>query len=672
MQPPLYSPLPGTRSIRLLIIEPGYPKDDLKCSFDVIDNIDTAPRFEALSYAWQSTHGHVRITLNNHPMTVTKNLAAALRRLRPLPPASLVRTLTDSERRMKGDFVQHDDGLSAQDNAWATFAHRRREETLEERAVRLPLWVDAVCINEADVNERSQQVQFMRCIYERAERVLIWLGDGPQEDVAATLTIISQALINLESEWRAAGDAWNGVTREEPYAGLRSAHGFMARQGSSSMDAQRLRLRIRTDFFWPRKRKDMSELWERMNMLLSRTGYFTRIWIIQEVTVARRAVVLAGEFVIEWQALGVAAFWLESKGYTERCPSLREVAFLWECCMSRETRQPILQLVRKTLRHAFSEPRDRVYALLGLAVEGIEAENTSGFIKVDYSSHEEDVYRNITRSLIENHGSLEALSLISHKVMPPNSYPSWVPAWHQPANPLPAAYRRNKEDSSQQIYKASHGLLPSSASQITGNYLTKIEVIRCGIISFTSEAIGSRADGAVLRETWSALTESTSTRQYPTGENPVNAFLLACTAGVTATLEDARSNLEYMRTGFQWASQYVAFGKGVSPTLPPSSWIAEVLGKLPEEEWYTSALACIERCFFLTEDGYLGLSPPCAEEGDVLVVVLGVEVPFVLRPTDKRGEFRLVGEAYVHGLMDGEAVKQVQTGSAVVEIVSLR
>jgi hypothetical protein len=40
------------------------------------------------------------------------------------------------------------------------------------------IWIDAICINQQDISERTQQVQFMRCIYENAEQVLIWLGEG--------------------------------------------------------------------------------------------------------------------------------------------------------------------------------------------------------------------------------------------------------------------------------------------------------------------------------------------------------------------------------------------------------------------------------------------------------------------------------------------------------------
>jgi hypothetical protein len=65
--------------------------------------------------------------------------------------------------------------------------------------------------------------------------------------------------------------------------------------------------------------------------------------------------------------------------------------------------------------------------------------------------------------------------------------------------------------------------------------------------------------------------------------------------------------------------------------------------------------AAIKRAFFVTEKGYIGLGPSNMEEGDLVYVLSGGQVPFILRPTTLEGGFSLVGETYVHGIMDGEA-----------------
>jgi hypothetical protein len=65
--------------------------------------------------------------------------------------------------------------------------------------------------------------------------------------------------------------------------------------------------------------------------------------------------------------------------------------------------------------------------------------------------------------------------------------------------------------------------------------------------------------------------------------------------------------------------------------------------------------AAIKRAFFVTEQGYMGLGPSSMEEGDLVYVLSGGQVPFILRPTILVEGFSLVGESYVHGIMDGEA-----------------
>lgn len=64
----------------------------------------------------------------------------------------------------------------------------------------------------------------------------------------------------------------------------------------------------------------------------------------------------------------------------------------------------------------------------------------------------------------------------------------------------------------------------------------------------------------------------------------------------------------------------------------------------------------IGRLLFITEAGYLGLGPEEAQPADLLVVLPGADVPFVLRSADG-DEHSVIGECYLHGFMDGEAVE---------------
>ncbi|CEF76475.1 hypothetical protein FGSG_13424 [Fusarium graminearum PH-1] len=80
--------------------------------------------------------------------------------------------------------------------------------------------------------------------------------------------------------------------------------------------------------------------------------------------------------------------------------------------------------------------------------------------------------------------------------------------------------------------------------------------------------------------------------------------------------------------------------------------------------------ATARRRFFVSKNGYIGLAPPDTQVGDMICVFAGGKIPFIIRnlekgkePSNDTGEFELecslVGDAYVHGLMDGEAVQMI-------------
>ncbi|EXJ72375.1 uncharacterized protein A1O5_04879, partial [Cladophialophora psammophila CBS 110553] len=69
--------------------------------------------------------------------------------------------------------------------------------------------------------------------------------------------------------------------------------------------------------------------------------------------------------------------------------------------------------------------------------------------------------------------------------------------------------------------------------------------------------------------------------------------------------------------------------------------------------------------FFVTKNGYFGLGPKDTRGGDRVAVLFGSNVPFVLRkrgPGTKYGEWQLIGETYIHGVMKGELIRQWELG----------
>ncbi|CZR66297.1 uncharacterized protein PAC_16198 [Phialocephala subalpina] len=143
-----YPPIDTDRGeIRLLNINPGKQGDDLVLSFEVLRvEDDSKVDFDAISYRWESQ----------------ANTQLFLASLQPY-------FLTDSQRRVIQD-LRYTDCI-------------RR------------IWIDAICIDQGNITERSQQIQLMRIIYSKARHVCIWLNYGLDRD-----SLVYHQFLRLEHE----------------------------------------------------------------------------------------------------------------------------------------------------------------------------------------------------------------------------------------------------------------------------------------------------------------------------------------------------------------------------------------------------------------------------------------------------------------------------------------
>jgi hypothetical protein len=271
---------------------------------------------------------------------------------------------------------------------------RQCEQPLEERTARSYLWIDALCINQKDEEEKTAQVTMMRQIYETADTVLVWLGEGGSDFIYA-LSFIAQALQNLEEKRRRCKGAWTGVTTEQFSRATNRGRGFMHLYGD--------------DFGYDNRH------WGALARFCGNT-YFLRVWIIQEVAVAKRIKVVFGEYQIAFDAIGAAALWFIKKGYVTHAPKLgglRDVAFLWLRNQSTQNRKrtPLLYLMQETRWYQATRSVDKIFALLGLAQEG---EGDNALLRIDYEKPEADIFRDITRILVSEYKTLQPLSCVNH------------------------------------------------------------------------------------------------------------------------------------------------------------------------------------------------------------------------------------------------------------------
>ena len=145
------------------------PHDERKC-----------PNYEALSYTWGSSENPTIVQIASISSFCSANHIHCL-------------------IKEWGDYVRneiHNSGsLSVTQNLAEALRHLRKEDDFRA------LWVDAICVNQQDLTERSQQVRRMADIYRSARQVLVWLGPGSADSSLAMDTLFSLGS-QIDVDWR--------------------------------------------------------------------------------------------------------------------------------------------------------------------------------------------------------------------------------------------------------------------------------------------------------------------------------------------------------------------------------------------------------------------------------------------------------------------------------------
>lgn len=257
-------------SMRLVKIQPAADESDpLVCTLTEV-TFGSRPKFEALSYMWGTEKIDEPITLNGALFEVKRNLLDALRFLR---------------------------GQVAVGKA------------------RQPFWIDAICINQADLKERTRQVRIMDEIYNRAATVVVWLG-----------TKYTKYQDRSTDDHKCAEDG------EEA-------------EGSS---------------------QDSSAVQQMMVRHLRSDPYWERLWILQEIGRATKLRVCFGNWSSSWEGFMDLITLHNSDGNSGpmRLNKLRQEKYNGSHTLKR--------LLVEHQEAKCSEPRDKVYGLVGLASDAAE------------------------------------------------------------------------------------------------------------------------------------------------------------------------------------------------------------------------------------------------------------------------------------------------------------
>ena len=351
----LYQPLLSENQIRLLLLKRLAPSStqDSQPICATLHHVEfdseslNSRLYRALSYEWEIREQNQRYkgeTKEEYEQRLHEKQAEA-------QPGA-----TKMQSEEKPTIVLDGYTLTIGENLYNALRSIRNLDIYGDETPSLWLWVDALCINQNDVQERGHQVRLMKRIYETAEMVLVWLGTGDGWTHAA------MEAMNMEP-----GAFEDHVSRE--------ALGYSVLRG------------IRQ---------------------LCEMGYWRRVWILQEVVLARNYVVICNQDFVSMdnfeRALGVLCqdVWNVSRD-TRNCvlwlpESPANEIIAWR--KSKGKSSPLAGWVRICVRCYFkaTEPRDYVYALLGIS------DDCEGWIVPDYTLSVTEVYSLAIRLIFNEAG----------------------------------------------------------------------------------------------------------------------------------------------------------------------------------------------------------------------------------------------------------------------------
>jgi hypothetical protein len=627
----VYESLIGPQEIRLIKLRRGLG-GMIICEFEHV-SLEDAPVYDAISYTWDNPSLSHGVLIDGHWLPLSAKVYDILQ-----DRASFWRTKT--------------------------------------------LWIDFICINQADLQEKSSQVRLMTDIFRRAVRVVAWLGNSPETRMA--LQLLEQLHANL---------SWGQLE-----------------QGKH----QRLLLNQARDPRFPAL----------VNLL--RLPFWSRVWIVQEIAVAQTVHIVCCGRCIEWDVLSepIRAFAHpelrhlvkdEDLKFVGKFPTgIGPVRFISDLRVKKLIGLPIplLDIAGEMFGYNATNPRDMVFALVGMSSGA--GDQT---LIPDYEKSVEEVYLDASKYFLDQDEpvlTLHSAGIGHHRNL---SLPSWATDWSSIPHVTPL-----RKKAYFALYTASGDSKARMSINLDLNILTLDGILFDEVIKATSSYLSMPANY-----------DDVTTASYKEWIYNCHEEARAVAAGTSDTYLNGQS-----RSDAFWRTLIGDFVDGIYPApakYSESYWAHErVLSmtrrlyphlqglKVPEAKEFFSdgspqttpqkhnpdAVESISgstdtfqtdrassenfsfaegscsfgRRFAVTKKGYMAMIPPHSEVGDLICILLGGQTPFILRydpdngdsdnTMGNRGTYQLVGEAYVHGLMGGEAMKELAAGQVHLQEFKIR
>lgn len=499
-------------------------------------------------------------------------------------------------------------------------------------------WIDSICINQNCTKDRNTQVQLMGRIYSTASGVRMWVGTEDDHADQAFELIRRCAMPGQTSADVAANVIWNE-------AGTRAVTKLLQRD------------------------------------------YWNRMWVFQEIVLAREAVVHCGKHRVPWSSLrwldAVSSehkLWREAQIEKPWILQFRKALFrIAHFCISAEEARHINNVLHPTRHLQCQDPRDKLYALRGVC------EALTDIVEVDYSVPVRTVFTDFAKKQILQAGNLSAL-LTAGLWSPLNgddiNLPSWVPDLRGMGSVdiryLAGTYT-NSFDADGGAAASFDSLYPVKTGDFLeqdGKSILNIHAILFNVIqvrtplrgvthsdssrkklieAFCSSSDDSKFSMLSLRQLFDSLIfrdKTTSMQCTPTERHTqqrARRLVLGFYEDLCQLFGPDPVFVEFLES-FEYDTPAA---RGYKSLQEEAQLCGPNMLNLNRMDYLGRAAETTERqaaALFLTVDRLLGIGPCDVRQGDMVCIVRGCRVPLVLRLHD--AYYRLVGPAYVSGIME--------------------
>jgi len=668
----------GKEQFRILRVHPAREGDEVRA--DLVEyNINDEVDFEAVSYTWGPPSDDP-VSLNQEPYI----------------------KIGDRHHRITWS-VRH-----------ALDVFRLTNDTRN-------LWIDQICIDQTDDEEKSAQVPLMGQIFRRATGTLIWLGPHDDHLIAAAANI--KLFGNLRRQIVAVVDLNPSLSKARRLSAvLDLLRRTSEEQEKHEITGQRSLL----------SKLDGAEIAQILDLYSN--PWFVRTWPLQEVVLSKNKTAYIGHFSIDYEDLGLFTSWYiqhyhKSLPSARRLRGLRIVRYVYRFAVMYGKGIDLCSLLSIIRRFDVKEPKDKVFALLAMVNFGLRSDGSPypdvkdsyhprhrvvpAPLRPDYSKSDAEVFLETAKYQLNRDKSVHFLAFVRHPPSPTAFLrtPSWVPWWNDPDEAQDPLWRPGDDDDEHLADSTVHTDVsfderlslfdPQTYVQTCMVWGVEIGRVKRASLPFPSSLRGTRTRNIIgseietrmkeQKESGSSLSPKT-TWEISDTLALLEELIMALTAGST-TVPGPSQLVTNIRKGEEAADGlvqrqmrgFVGWISKLPDQDPKPEYLRALLklqsqvqaddpGFLADDETIRAVMSRVRnsagnRCLFRTDTGMLGLGPSCTRVGDVVVVLRTGPVPFVLRAEEDCGsEYQvglpgtqhLVGNCYVYRAMDGEFAEKVE------------